>query len=282
MTQPFAIEWMGGVAEHHFRRARPLDEDIPWHSLDPKRYSDAALLAARRVWTDVAISEYAAIAMFSQVVSALAEARAPLDLIGMTSDFVADEVKHVELAARLVMQLGGAVPRAFDPTRLSPRLAPGLSPLQRANELALRVGCIGETYASGTAVPMMRATGHPVVRAVYETILRDEARHCRFGSLYFEWAEPLIDERERQRLAQVAMQTLRHYATLWQRPKPDAQVQAQEPNTAVSDAEARELGWFQHDQYQPLALRRLDTATGVVGPGKVGPAIVGPDRVGNE
>ncbi|HEX6240942.1 MAG TPA: ferritin-like domain-containing protein [Polyangiales bacterium] len=252
MTEQFAIEWMGGAAEHFFRRARPVDLDIPWESLDPDQYREPALAAARRVWTEVALSEYAAIASFSLVVSTLVEARAPLDLIGMTSDFLADEVKHVELASRLLMRLGGAAPRGFDPTRLVSRPSPSLSPLARANELALRVGCIGEAYASGTAVPMMRATGHPVVRAVYETILRDEARHVRFGSLYFQWADPLLDAAERARLAQVAMQTLNHYASLWRRaaPAPD------DPNVA-SEAEARELGWFQHAEYRPLALRTV-------------------------
>jgi hypothetical protein len=252
VTDLFAIEWMGGAAEHHYRRARPLDEDIPWETLDPSKYREAALASARRVWTDVAISEYAAIASFSQVVSALVEARAPLDLIGMTSDFLADEVKHVELASRLLMRLGGAAPRAFDPARLAPRPSPALSPLARANELALRVGTIGESYASGTAVPIMRATGHPVVRAVYTTILRDEARHVRFGSLYFEWAEELIDDAERARLAQVALQTLKQYALLWQRPAPAAG-----DESVANQAEARELGWFQHDEYKPLALRTV-------------------------
>lgn len=251
MTDMFALEWMGGVAEHHFHRARPGAEQIAWDQLDKAHYRDEALWAARGVWTDVALSEYAAIASFSQVVTALAECRAPLDLIGMTSDFLADEVRHVELASRLAMQLGGAVPRAFDPTRLAPRLAPDLTPLQRANELALRIGCIGEPFASGTAMPMMQATTQPVVRAVYESILRDEARHCRFGSLYFEWAEDKLDTQERERLAQVALRTLRQYASLWQRPLPRPEGRAL---SGVTEAEARELGWLPFELYVPLAI----------------------------
>ncbi|HEX7668312.1 MAG TPA: ferritin-like domain-containing protein, partial [Polyangiaceae bacterium] len=187
MTELFTLEWLGGVAEHHFRKARPED-DLPWGSLDASHYSASLLAAAREVWTGVAMSEYAAICAFSEVVGALAAARAPLDLIGMTSDFLADEVHHVELASRLLMRLGGAAPKPFDAARLTPTTAPGLTPLQRASELVVRVGCIAETFASETAVPMMRETTHPLVRAVYQTILRDEARHCRFGSLYFEWA----------------------------------------------------------------------------------------------
>src|SRR5688572_27045691 len=78
VTELFAIEWMGGAAEHFFRRARPATDDIPWDSLDPAQYREPALTAARRVWTEVAISEYAAIAAFSLMVGTLAEARAPL------------------------------------------------------------------------------------------------------------------------------------------------------------------------------------------------------------
>jgi hypothetical protein len=125
---------------------------------------------AREVWTGIALSEYAAVSSFAAVVHALAAARAPLDLIGMTSDFLADEVHHVELACRLLMRLGGAAPTTFEHQRLSPPTSPHLTPLQRANELSLRIGCIAETFASATAVPMMKGTRHPLVHAVYETI----------------------------------------------------------------------------------------------------------------
>jgi len=176
MTELFNLEWFGGVAEYHYRKARPAD-DLPWDSLDASKYPVDLVRAAREVWTGVALSEYAAVSSFAAVVHALAAARAPLDLIGMTSDFLADEAHHVELASRLLMRLGGAAPRPFEPDRLSPVTPAALTPLQRANELALRIGCIAETFASETAVPMMRGTRHPLVHAVYETILRDEARH---------------------------------------------------------------------------------------------------------
>jgi hypothetical protein len=180
------------------------------------------------------------------VVRALAEAQAPLDLIGMTSDFLADEVKHVELACRVVMQLGGAVPLRFEPDRLVPPSAALLSPFARANELALRVGCVGEAFASATAVPVMQAAKHPVIRGVYETILRDEARHCRFGSLYFEWASEHWDEAERVRLAAVALDVLRGYAA---RVHPPEVVARPRP---IRDEEALELGWFEPARYEPL------------------------------
>jgi hypothetical protein len=250
VTELFELEWMGGVAEHHFRKARPGIDDFAWETLEPAAYPAAAIEAAQQVWTDLALSEYAAIAAFSEVVNALALARAPLDLIGMTGDFLADEVRHVELASRLVMQLGGAAPRPFEPARLTAALAAGLTPLQRANELALRVGCIAEAFASATAAPIMRATTHPLVRAIYVSILRDEARHRRFGSLYFEWAGERLDAVERQRLAEVAASMLQCYAPLWRR-------HAQQPDSvqsAVSHDHMHELGWIEPALYTPLAI----------------------------
>ena len=102
---PFTLEWLGGPAEFHFRKARP-EGDFDWASLDPARYPPSLVAAAREVWMGIVLAEYAAIAAFADVVGALTQARAPLDLIGMTGDFLADEVRHVELASRVVMQLG--------------------------------------------------------------------------------------------------------------------------------------------------------------------------------
>jgi hypothetical protein len=251
MNEFFDVEWMGGVAEHHFRKARPGVDDFPWDTLCPARYAPSLVVASQKVWTGVALSEYAAIAAFSEVVGALAQAKAPLDLIGMTSDFLADEVRHVELVSRLVMQLGGAVPRRFDPAKLAPCVDRQLPPLQRANELALRVGCIAEAFAGATAAPMMRATTHPLVRAVYQSILRDEARHRRFGSLYFEWARDRIDLAERRRLGRVALAALGTYAPLWQKRQTDPP--GDRTHEGWPKRDVHDLGWFESARYTPLA-----------------------------
>src|SRR3974390_1022175 len=114
---------MGGAAEHHFRKARPATEDLPWGTLDAAKYSPSAVEYARGAWTEVAINEYRAVASFCEVLRALVDIKAPLDLLGMTSDFLADECSHVELASRMAMELGGAVPRIvdFDALTVRPR-----------------------------------------------------------------------------------------------------------------------------------------------------------------
>ena len=245
MTDWFELEWMGGVAEHHYRKARPGVDDFAWDTLEPARYAPRVVADTQLVWTNLVMGEYTAIAAFSDVVSALTRVRAPLDLIGMTSDFLADEVRHVELASRMVMQLGGAVPRPFEPDNLTQVTNNDLTYQQRANELALRVGCIAEAFAGRTAARILRVTTHPLVRDVYISILRDEARHRRFGSLYFEWAAERMDAAERARLGRVALTALRRYAPLWSAPA---------ANHEQAAADVHELGWLESSLYVPMVI----------------------------
>src|ERR1700722_7044203 len=148
MKRPFELEWMGGAAEHHFRKARPGIDDLPWGTLDPSKYDPAAVDQARSSWTEVAINEYRAVASFAEVLRALVDVKAPLDLLGATSDFLADECAHVELASRLAMELGGAARQEVDLERFAPGPV-GRTPLERANDIILRVSCVAEAFSGG-------------------------------------------------------------------------------------------------------------------------------------
>lgn len=246
MKETFELEWMGGVAEHHFRKVRPTTEELPWGSLDPSRYAPLAVEQARASWTEVAINEYRAVASFSEVLRALVDVRAPLDLLGMTSDFLADECSHVELASRLAMELGGAAPREVDLENFANRPR-GLTSWQRANELLLRVSCIAEAFAGGTAAVSCASTTHALPRAVYQTILRDEALHRRLGGLYFEWALARIDEVELARLGRVLAQALGSMRSFWKRP-PGARAAPEPP---ADDLAA--LGWMGRTPFAAVA-----------------------------
>jgi hypothetical protein len=103
-------------------------------------------------------------------------------------------------------------------------------------------------FASETAVPMMKETTHPLVRAVYQSILRDEARHRRFGSLYFDWAGERLDDAERERLGAVALSALGAYAPIWR----TVAKLADEP-ALFKPSEVHELGWIEPSRYVPLA-----------------------------
>ncbi len=207
---------MGGTAEHRFRVARPGIDALPWGTLDPSKYAPAAVARARGSWTEVAINEYRAVAAFAEVLRALADVKAPLDLLGMTSDFLADECSHVELASRLAMELGGGAPRSIDLDDYAIRPRGGTA-MQRANELVLRISAVAEVFSGGTASVSLASTSHPLPRAVYETILRDEAHHRRLAGLYFEWAFARIDEAELARLGRMLHSALRSLAPFWKR-----------------------------------------------------------------
>jgi len=245
MKVPFEVEWMGGAAEHHFRKARPGTDELPWGTVDRTKYSPEAVEYARGAWTEVAINEYRAVASFAEVLRALVDVKAPLDLLGMTSDFLADECSHVELASRMAMELGGGAHRMIDLDNFALRPQAPTS-LQRANELILRVGCIAEAFSGGTATVSLANTSHPLPRAVYETILRDEARHRRLGGLYFEWALAKIDEQELRRLGQVLLSALRALAPFWK-------LRAKTATTGLAQDELRALGWLGVEGFAPVA-----------------------------
>jgi hypothetical protein len=239
MKVPFELEWLGGAAEHHFRKARPHTEDLPWGTLDVAKYDPRAVERARGAWTEVAINEYRAIAMFAEVLRALVDVKAPLDLLGMTSDFLADECAHVELASRLAMDLGGAAPREVDFARFTMPRPRGLTAFQWANELILRVSCVSEAFTGGTAAVSHERTTHPLPRAVYASILRDEAHHRRLGGLYLEWALERIDDDELRRLGRVLGATLTAFGPFW---KSKAARSTEPP--AWSEADLGSLGWL--------------------------------------
>ena len=235
---------MGGTAERYFRKIRPAIERLPWG----RSTAPGSILARSRSRaphrTEVAINKYRAVGAFAEVVRALADARAPLDLVAMAGDFVGDECSHVEMASRMAMELGGAVEQSVDVEALVPRPR-GLTPLQRANEMVLRIGCIEEAFSGGTSTASFKTTTHPLVVAVYEAILRDESHHRRLGPLYFEWALPRIDDTELTRLGRVLLQRLGEIRFFWG--------PARRAHGPLPVADMRALGWLEPSAFADVA-----------------------------
>lgn len=253
MKAPFELEWLGGPAERHFRQLRPGVEELPWGSLGEQiaKYPPLLVDRARVSWTEAAFNEYCTAAAFADLLRALLEARAPVDLIGMASDFVADEMLHVELTARVAMELGGGAPYEIDFERLSPPLSPRLDALQRANEAIVRLCCVGEAFSVPMLAGCMKTAAHPLTRSVLERIVRDEAPHGRLGWLYLDWVDDLVDDTERERLADVALQSLRLFEPFWKR------LQSRVQNGITSEgfllSHVHELGWMESTAYAAAA-----------------------------
>lgn len=249
------LEWLGGAAERRFRRARPEDASLPWDSFRPNDYTERVVTEARAWWTELAANELAAVIEFSSVVSALAAAQAPLDLVGMGADFLADECAHVELGSRAAMALGGAAPRTVDFSQAVHAAPPHLTPKQWANERVLRVSCIAEVLAEAAAARTYVACPEGLPRALYASILRDEVHHKQLGALYIEYAYESWTDEERERLGHVLANELFKYRALWDVPVREA---------VGPTVEEHQLGFLRRSE---LAHVTLDAAlTDVVAP----------------
>ncbi|MBL8950155.1 MAG: ferritin-like domain-containing protein [Myxococcaceae bacterium] len=211
----FELEWLGGAPEARFRKRRPGIEALPWGTLTGAGIDTAE---ARRVWTNGAFTEYASAAAFTAMAAAFLECGAPIDLTAAASDCATDELFHTELAARLVMELGGAWPFDVDLAKVSPVTTPGVRPLVRAAELAVKVSLVGEALSISALSASKHAASHPLTRAVLERLLKDEGAHAQVGHWFFEWASERLEAAERAHLRAVADAAIAVYAPLWQQP----------------------------------------------------------------
>ena len=75
----------------------------------------AALVARAQAWTSAAFQEHRTALACAATLRALIECRAPVDLIAMASRFPLDEMVHVELSARMAMELAAARRSSHEP-----------------------------------------------------------------------------------------------------------------------------------------------------------------------
>lgn len=254
-TEYFELEMLGGRFERQYRRARPDVEKLPWGTIDPSQYPSQVVEAARRSWTRSAFQEYRTSVACAVTLRALLEARAPLDLITLATRFPLDEMVHVELCARMAMELGGGVPIVHQPDALVAEPNMKYEPVLRCADLVVRFFCVGEALS----IPMLRGTWeastHPLARGVLGIIVKDEAAHGTFGFAFLDWALPLLPESALPLLGKAADATIASVKRNWD------DIRAR-PKTPISDANA--LGWMETDAYLKLATRSL--ARSVVAP----------------
>ncbi len=160
-------------------------------------------------------TEYASAAAFSALTGAMLECGAPVDLIATAADIVVDELFHVELSARLTMELGGGTPIEFDLANIAPATTPGARPLLRACELAVATSSVSEALSVPAMARARALADVPLVRDVLSRLLADEGPHARLGDWLLEWAAPQLADDERAGLATLAADTIELYAPLW-------------------------------------------------------------------
>jgi len=246
----FELELLGDGMERRYRKARPEVEAMPWGTLDLRGFPESAIVAARRSWTSAAFQEHRTAAACSATLRALIEARAPLDLIAGFARFPLDEIVHVELCARMAMELGGGTELWHEPSALCADPDPALPPLLQAAELVARNFCVGEALS----IPMLHGTWlrttQPLPRAVLGRIVRDEAAHGVFGWTFLDWALPLLPEGGQELVTRAATVAIAEIHRLWD----DLRAR---PRVPANYGQA--LGWMETGEYLELASRSMQT-----------------------
>lgn len=186
---------------------------MPWNEADAGA-SPEAIEAARYVWTQSAFSEIASAAAFAEIASCLLAAGAPIDLVAAAGDFVADEILHAEMSARVAMALGGAVPLEVDLTRLV-RPPESDAPLLRAAELLVRTSCVGEALTVPVLKSAKQTSRSELVVRVIERIVKDEASHAEIGPWFLDWAAPALSEGDRAHLGRAAGAAIRAFSPVF-------------------------------------------------------------------
>jgi hypothetical protein len=245
----FELELLGGNTERRYRKLRPEVEQMPWGTLDLSGASEQELVTARLAWTSAAYQEHRTAVACALTLRLLLEARAPVDLIAIATRFPLDELVHVELCARMAMELGGGTEIVHEPESLVTAPDPSGTPLERAADCIVRFFCVGEALS----IPLLRATWHsahhPLPRAVLGRIVKDEAAHGAFGFTFLDWALPNLKEKERVRLGQTADRAIRYVYDLW------STLRDSERHPSNTDY----LGWLGTAEYLKLARRCLQS-----------------------
>lgn len=207
MLSRFEPAILDGPWARRMRGRRAWIDELPW---DEPLSHDAA---RRWTWTQTAYSEYAAAASFSAISSALAAAGAPIDLIGLTSDFVVDEIVHVEVSARIAAALGGGVQLEVDLERLvRPPIAQ--DPRLRAAELIVRTSCVGEALTVPLLDLSRGLSESTLIASALRRIMKDEVAHAQLGGWFLSWADAWLDDQARAHLGRVAGVALRAFTPL--------------------------------------------------------------------
>lgn len=252
----FEVSMLDGAAGVlHRRHFGDVENQYPWSTLDPAEYPISLVERMRIGWTHNAFNEYCTAIAMGQIVQALGQVRAPLDLWSLACQFPIQEVLHVELCARVATQLGGGAPLDYAPSTLAVPLDPSLTAIQRASELIVRVCCIGEAVSLPLLAGHMKAATHPVTKGVLTKIVQDEALHGKLGLLYLDWIAAELDVVERDRLARVARDTLDSYQEIWD--SLSSRVVDGMTSEGYRVEHIHALGWMDSEAYKECAADNL-------------------------
>jgi hypothetical protein len=171
----------------HVSSSRP---DAAWHITKVAELDSSGLASWRERLTRAAFEEHASIAAFARTLCQLVALGAPAWLVEKTQRALADEVRHATGTFEWVARLGGG---PLGPGPLPAAVAPfegAASPDDLAASLVrdvFRGGCVNETLAAHEAATLAREAPLDDLRAFYETLADDEARHAALAFETILW-----------------------------------------------------------------------------------------------
>ncbi len=173
------------------RRALALP-DLP--ALTP-----AERAAAVRTWRGRMVNEHVSAQVWGALVGQLMAAALPAAVLAGVAEAVADELRHAELCAAVVVALGGQPVAPLPP--LAPVPAhPEVGPLEGALRNIISVGCMAETIAVALIRAEQAELEDSALGAVLGQILADEVAHARLGWRVLGQCAPLLDAPARARM----------------------------------------------------------------------------------
>jgi hypothetical protein len=179
------------------RLMRGFHRPIPWEESHAPRLDPALRAELARIWGERIPTEYRSITGFSTLSFDFIAAGAPVDLVAVCHRVCIDELRHTELAVKMVELYGGHLPPL--PREIASLPADeSLTAVGQACRSAILLSCLGETFAC-TELAMLRDRAvDPVVRGVLTVFLADEIVHARVGWAYLAHAFKTADDRTRR------------------------------------------------------------------------------------
>jgi len=151
----------------------------------------------RTTFQQRALDEQRSLVAFTELLSALSRAGAPIDVIGSMTRVVRDEALHVDLCGCMVERLGGWSADAPEPKWVSFPASWALP--QRILGTVLGSLCVGETLSVALFRCSRDNATDLVAHQVLTRMLADESMHGRFG---WWWLESMPRSSDAQRFAE--------------------------------------------------------------------------------
>jgi hypothetical protein len=166
---------------------------------DAARHSPSLLMRVIAEWQQICIHERDAVITATLIATDLARLGAPPAILGLAARIIEDEVRHVEVCARLLDTLGASV---VAPVPESTRSTLGFGEaLECRCARALIAGfAVGDPLSATCFAAARSLAREPLLAWGYTELLRDEARHGQFGARAGAWVIRNWSTEDRQAL----------------------------------------------------------------------------------